>query len=472
MKKISCVIICSIVFFLLGACGKKQPFTVTFDSSGGTNIESQLVESGQCVKEPSNPIKEGFTFVEWQFNGKAYKFDTPVEMDILLTAYYEIKQGTKTVTVTFDYQNGEETRKIQVIQGGQITEPPTPQKQDYVFLSWYDGNDLFDFSSLIDSDITLTAKWKYDKKDTIQNEKPNTSSSKNKENNTDDTTTEAEKCKHLNAFLVPNDSKEHSVPTCTKDGYYLKYCPDCYKQWHEKAKALGHKIQETPYDNGYVEATCCKEGQKGAKEYCYVCKTVIKKGDSIPPNPYNHIGKTYTINKKDATWTQNGYSGDTCCDGCKNNILPENRGTTVSAHCNHSYTKSYDSQKDKIMYKCSDGYIEYRSPDPISISSIEVVRTLSTPGDGVKMVGLTITGGSLDYTVDYEVISEYQYVINRFYIERAAASSIWDYHIMLKDGYYIPDGTQLRIKITDSSGRTFNKTYTVRRYSWNDYDVI
>lgn len=458
----------------MGACGKKQPFTVTFDSSGGTNIESQLVESGQCVKEPSNPIKEGFTFVEWQFNGKAYKFDTPVEMDITLTACYEIKKGTKTVTVTFDYQNGEEMRKIQVIQGGQITEPPTPQKQDYVFLSWYDGNDLFDFSSLIDSDITLTAKWKYDKKDTIQNEKPNNSPSKNNENNTNNTTTEAEKCKHLNAFAVPNDSKEHSAPTCTKDGYYLKYCPDCYKQWHEKAKALGHKIQETPYDNGYVEATCCKEGQKGAKEYCYVCKTVIKKGDSIPLNPYNHIGKTYTINKKDATWTQNGYSGDTCCDGCKNNILPENKGSTIPAEKDCPWaTKSYSAERDQLKCECSrHSYLEYRDPDPISIRNISVVRVLNLPGEGVKCVRFSVSGGSLSYTVKYEIISDLQYVPGKFGEVVKNSDNSYSINLVEGSGYYIPDGTKIKIKITDSSGRTLDKTYTVRRYSWNDYDVI
>ena len=59
-----------------------------------------------------------------------------------------------------------------------------------------------------------------------------------------------------------------------------------------------------------------------------------------------------------------------------------------------------------------------------------------------------------------------------FYIEKAETNSIWDFHILLTEGYYIPDGTQLRITITDSSGRSFAKTYTVRRYAWNDYDVI
>jgi hypothetical protein len=287
-------------------------------------------------------------------------------------------------------------------------------------------------------------------------------------------TTETKECQHLNAFNVPNDDASHPVPTCTEDGYYLRYCPDCNKQWHEKAQAVGHKIMETPYDNGYVAATCCKEGQTGAKEYCYVCKTILKEGDVLPKVYYNHIGETYIINKVEQTWTQAGYSGDTCCDGCKSNILPENKGSTVPAEKDCPWaTKSYSAERDKIKCECSrHNYAEYREPDPISIQSIEVVRTLSTPGDGVKMVGFTVTGGSFDYSADFEVISDKQYMLNRFYIEKAEASSIWDFHILLNDGYYIPDGTQLKIMITDSSGRTFSKTYTVRCYAWNDYDVV
>ena len=282
-------------------------------------------------------------------------------------------------------------------------------------------------------------------------------------------------CTHTNAFDIPPDSDwGYKEPTCTKDGYCLKYCPDCNKRWTEPAKALGHKIMETPYDNGYKAATCCSEGQWGAKEYCYVCNTVITEGSSIPVDPHNHIGKTYTINKKPATWTDCGYSGDICCDGCKNNIAPENKGVTLSAEKDCPWaSQSYSASNDKIKCECQHhNYIEYREPDPIRIPSIEVVRSMSVPGEGVKMVGFTVAGGSLDYSADFEIITDKQFILNWFYIEKAEANSIWDFHILLTEGYYIPDGTQFRITITDSSGRSFAKTYTVRRYAWNDYDVI
>ena len=44
-------------------------YTVTFDSAGGTTITEQVVKSGEKVKKPNDPIKEGYCFREWQYQG-------------------------------------------------------------------------------------------------------------------------------------------------------------------------------------------------------------------------------------------------------------------------------------------------------------------------------------------------------------------------------------------------------------------
>ena len=267
-----------------------------------------------------------------------------------------------------------------------------------------------------------------------------------------------------------------NAPTCTEIGYNIYTCSCGHSYTEAFAEALGHKTKETPYQNGFVKPTCCSEGRSGAKEYCYVCNTIIKEGDVLPKNPYNHVGTKYTINKKEATWSQAGYTGDTCCDGCKNSILPENKGTDTTAHYDHSSAKkSYLSETDKIKYECCNGYIEYRDPDPISIQSIGVSRVLNLPGEGVKSVGFSITGGSLNYSVvKYDVISEYQYVPSKFgeVVQNSNFSNSYSIPLTEGSGYYIPDGTQIRIMITDSSGRSFDKIYTVRRHEWNNYEVI
>lgn len=64
-------------------------YTVTFDASGGTPAPApQQVLSGQTVTQPANPSKTGYTFNDWNLNGTAYNFSTPVTSDITLVASY------------------------------------------------------------------------------------------------------------------------------------------------------------------------------------------------------------------------------------------------------------------------------------------------------------------------------------------------------------------------------------------------
>lgn len=71
----------------LTACNKK--FTVSFDTQGGSAIESVEVKKNKTVERPSDPVKEGFVFVEWQLDGVAYDFDSKVKGDITLVAKWE-----------------------------------------------------------------------------------------------------------------------------------------------------------------------------------------------------------------------------------------------------------------------------------------------------------------------------------------------------------------------------------------------
>jgi len=64
--------------------------TVTFDSDGGSEMESQLVEDGQFAQEPEPPIKDKYRFTGWYLNGRLYNFaSSKVTQDITLTAHWE-----------------------------------------------------------------------------------------------------------------------------------------------------------------------------------------------------------------------------------------------------------------------------------------------------------------------------------------------------------------------------------------------
>ena len=64
-------------------------YTVTFDTNGGSNIDSVVVEKGYTLKEPTEPAKEGYTFLEWQLNVEKYYFDLTYTCEITLIAVWE-----------------------------------------------------------------------------------------------------------------------------------------------------------------------------------------------------------------------------------------------------------------------------------------------------------------------------------------------------------------------------------------------
>lgn len=63
-------------------------FVVSFDTDGGSHINSQLVPPGLTATKPENPKKESLSFSMWVYDGKQFLFTTPIDKDIVLTASY------------------------------------------------------------------------------------------------------------------------------------------------------------------------------------------------------------------------------------------------------------------------------------------------------------------------------------------------------------------------------------------------
>ena len=81
----------------------ENKYTITFDSSGGTEINNQSVSDGGKITKPQDPTRKGYTFIEWQLDGKAYDFNKTVTSNIKLVAIwvklekttYEMKTNEK-----------------------------------------------------------------------------------------------------------------------------------------------------------------------------------------------------------------------------------------------------------------------------------------------------------------------------------------------------------------------------------------
>ncbi len=64
---------------------RREIYTVTFNSQGGTAVENQAIEEDSLAIQPVTPTKKGYTFNKWTFD-----FSTPITENINITAEWDI----------------------------------------------------------------------------------------------------------------------------------------------------------------------------------------------------------------------------------------------------------------------------------------------------------------------------------------------------------------------------------------------
>ena len=136
-------------------------YTVTFNSSGGSDVPPQRIGEEKTASRPQNPMKDDFGFAGW-FSDEAltieYNFDTPVTSDLTLYA----KWDSDFYTVVFDSMGGSPVESQNVAYNGTATRPDDPEKNGFALDGWYRDTELtieYDFDAPVSGDITLYAKW-------------------------------------------------------------------------------------------------------------------------------------------------------------------------------------------------------------------------------------------------------------------------------------------------------------------------
>lgn len=196
---LSALLILAIILFIIFG-GKKETFTVSFYTDGGTVVESQTVEKGERASRPSNPTKEGYIFDNWYISDNIYDFTSKVTKNITLSAKW-IKDNSneeddneeviaEKYTITFNSNGGSNVDSVIVEKGQKIVEPKEPTRKNYEFVSWQLNGKDYDFSSEVISDITLIAKWK---KVTTTNNTTNNNNNNNNNSNNNNSGNEEEK---------------------------------------------------------------------------------------------------------------------------------------------------------------------------------------------------------------------------------------------------------------------------------------
>ena len=140
-------------------------YDVIFDTDGGSTVAKQIVKEKGKATKPKTPTKTGYTFIEWQLNGKKYDFNTIVSENITLKAVWEAKEA---ITITFDSDGGNTIKSQVAYKGEKVGTLPTPTKTGYKFDGWYDGTTKYTSSTIAKADVTLKAKWVIREKVTIK----------------------------------------------------------------------------------------------------------------------------------------------------------------------------------------------------------------------------------------------------------------------------------------------------------------
>jgi|GEM_PF-2689693 len=144
-------------------------YTVTFNSDGGSAVDSQTIAYGSKITKPTEPTKEGtdqyrYLFDGWYNGDTKWNFENDtITGNVTLKAHWI--QTTNQYTVTFNSDGGSEVESLHVEYGHTVTKPTDPAKAataqySYTFAGWYNGDEAWDFENdTITGDVTLTAHW-------------------------------------------------------------------------------------------------------------------------------------------------------------------------------------------------------------------------------------------------------------------------------------------------------------------------
>ena len=119
------------------------PYTVTFDSNGGSTVESKTVHYGDTVTKPADPTRDGYTFTGWYSNAElttSWDFNTPITADTTLYAKWT-EIPTYTVTVSANpAEGGTVTSSVESAPSGtKVTVTATPE-DGYHFVRWTEND--------------------------------------------------------------------------------------------------------------------------------------------------------------------------------------------------------------------------------------------------------------------------------------------------------------------------------------------
>lgn len=110
-----------------------KPYTITFDTAGGSPIGSITQNAGTVLTAPANPVRPGFAFFGWD---DAFPTTMPVGGMTLTASWVVLADLDEDYTITFDTGGGSVVGSITAEFGTAITSPENPVRMGYTFTGW------------------------------------------------------------------------------------------------------------------------------------------------------------------------------------------------------------------------------------------------------------------------------------------------------------------------------------------------
>lgn len=148
-------------------CSALMSSTVTFDSKGGSGVNSQTIAKDGKVTKPTDPTKTGYTFGGWYKNEactEPWNFDTDtVTENLTLYAKWTEEETETGYTITFNGNGGSVTPSTAKTEAnGKLSSLPTPTRDGYQFEGWYTestGGTKVSTATEFTQNTTIYAHW-------------------------------------------------------------------------------------------------------------------------------------------------------------------------------------------------------------------------------------------------------------------------------------------------------------------------
>lgn len=332
--------------------------SVSFDAVGGTLSEEDAVKyikKDTAIGTLPTPQRDGYQFDGWFNQNNELVSEATI---ITANAVFSAKWTRLTNTITFDANGGivDEEQRL-VLSDDKIGTLPIPKKEGFVFVGWYEEDDInqenkISDTAIVKGDMHLVAVWESNEiliaiefdanGGTLNANEATKNVSKNAEIGTLPTPkrsgynfegwyyengekASSEDIATANTTLVANwvyyittpcigGGTSHSFgswdfsyvdPTCTEDGIGMRLCYNCGgKDYRPGAQKLGHDFSAGGWTYGLMEQSC----------QCGRC--------------YKTINYTYTSLSdkiKETTIKGSTYGNDVSC--LYNNVWNETTGT-------------------------------------------------------------------------------------------------------------------------------------------------